>query len=255
MNLAENIKTLREKNNLTQEEFGNLVGVSRSAISKWERDLSSPPIDSIKAIANFFKVTVDELTGTSSIDPYNYVNNLHNIKRSINNNNILSYRNRILFIVPIINIALLLLVISSLLVVLVTAYKEYNNQEANTKLVYSNIESVSLKIHYPDSKIIDVKMEKSILSKEFYVDEREIFGKNNSEDYLFKIRFSIMVEFKVGNSSDLSRSKQLVIVNSDKYVKFDNPGVYPYLIEPGIYSFKFYIANEMGYLEVFCDNN
>ena len=44
MNLGEKIVSLRKKNNLSQEELAEKVGVTRQTISKWETDESIPDI-------------------------------------------------------------------------------------------------------------------------------------------------------------------------------------------------------------------
>jgi transcriptional regulator with XRE-family HTH domain len=55
------IQNFRKQKGLTQEEVANALFVSRTAISKWESGRGYPNIDSLKAIASFFSVTVDEL--------------------------------------------------------------------------------------------------------------------------------------------------------------------------------------------------
>lgn len=254
MNLAKNIKLIREKNNLTQEEFGRLVGVTRSAVSKWERGISDPPIDSIKDIADFFKVSVDELTGVSTLIENTYITNIKEAKVNIRNQHILSRKNKIVFIVPIINVVLSLLIITSLLVVLVNAYKVNNNQDTNTKLVYSNIESVSLKIYYPNKGIEDIKMDKLPVNKGYYLNNIEIEKVNTINEQGLIINFSVIIEFKAGYTSDLSRTRQLRIIECD-FIKQESLSVYPYFVNSGTYSFTFYIENEMGYLEASYLNN
>ena len=46
---------------MTQEELAQVLHVSRAAVSKWESGRGYPNIDSLKAIAWYFSVTVDEL--------------------------------------------------------------------------------------------------------------------------------------------------------------------------------------------------
>lgn len=59
--LSEKIYTLRRKNGLSQEQLAEKIGVSRQAISKWEGGLSTPELDKLKALSEFFQVTMDEL--------------------------------------------------------------------------------------------------------------------------------------------------------------------------------------------------
>lgn len=61
MEFHEKLQELRKQKNLTQEELSEILFVSRTAISKWESGRGYPSIDSLKAIADFFGVTIDEL--------------------------------------------------------------------------------------------------------------------------------------------------------------------------------------------------
>ena len=61
MEFNEKLQELRKQKGLTQEELAQSLYVSRTAISKWESGRGYPNIDSLKAIAKFFGVTVDEL--------------------------------------------------------------------------------------------------------------------------------------------------------------------------------------------------
>lgn len=60
--LSEKIYTLRRKNGLSQEQLAEKIGVSRQAISKWEGGLSTPELDKLRALSEFFHVSIDELT-------------------------------------------------------------------------------------------------------------------------------------------------------------------------------------------------
>ena len=61
MNFHKKLQELRKQKGLTQEELAEKLYVSRTAISKWESGKGYPSIDSLKALASFFHVTVDEL--------------------------------------------------------------------------------------------------------------------------------------------------------------------------------------------------
>ena len=61
MELSEKIQELRRKKGITQEELADALFVSRTAISKWESGRGYPNIDSLKAIAKFFSVSIDDL--------------------------------------------------------------------------------------------------------------------------------------------------------------------------------------------------
>ena len=61
MEFHEKLQELRKQKGLTQEELAESLYVSRTAISKWESGRGYPNIDSLKAIAKFFSVTIDAL--------------------------------------------------------------------------------------------------------------------------------------------------------------------------------------------------
>ena len=61
MTFGEKLKSLRTDKSLTQDELAEKLYVTRTAISKWESDRGYPNIESLKQIAKFFSVTVDEL--------------------------------------------------------------------------------------------------------------------------------------------------------------------------------------------------
>lgn len=67
MEFNEKLQELRRRKGLTQEELARGLFVSRTAISKWESGRGYPNIDSLKALAKFFSVTVDELLSSEEV--------------------------------------------------------------------------------------------------------------------------------------------------------------------------------------------
>ena len=61
MELGEKLQALRKSRGLTQEELAEALYISRTAVSKWESGRGYPSIDSLREIARFFSVTIDEL--------------------------------------------------------------------------------------------------------------------------------------------------------------------------------------------------
>lgn len=55
------LQTLRKKSSLSQEDLAQLLGVSRQAISRWERSEALPDLYNAKKIAEVFNITIDEL--------------------------------------------------------------------------------------------------------------------------------------------------------------------------------------------------
>lgn len=67
MEFNEKLQELRKRKGLTQEELAETLFVSRTAVSKWESGRGMPSIDSLKAIAGFFSVTIDELLSSGEV--------------------------------------------------------------------------------------------------------------------------------------------------------------------------------------------
>ena len=61
--IGEYILNYRKQNRLTQSEFGELLGVSTQAVSKWERELCYPDIFLIPDISDLIGVSIDEMMG------------------------------------------------------------------------------------------------------------------------------------------------------------------------------------------------
>ena len=58
---ANRLLQYRKKHNLSQEELANKIGVSRQAVSKWERAEASPDTDNLILLAEIYGVSLDEL--------------------------------------------------------------------------------------------------------------------------------------------------------------------------------------------------
>lgn len=67
MELSEKLQQLRRQKGITQQELAQSLFVSRTAISKWESGRGYPNIESLKAIADFFSVTLDALLSSREI--------------------------------------------------------------------------------------------------------------------------------------------------------------------------------------------
>lgn len=61
MDFPQKLQELRKNKNMTQEQLASALYVSRTAVSKWESGRGYPSVDSLKALAAVFEITVDEL--------------------------------------------------------------------------------------------------------------------------------------------------------------------------------------------------
>ena len=62
-NTAERLAALRREHGYSQEELAEKLGVSRQAVSKWERAESSPDTDNLVALARLYGTSLDSLVG------------------------------------------------------------------------------------------------------------------------------------------------------------------------------------------------
>lgn len=62
---ADRLVQLRKTNGLSQEALASMLGVSRQAVSKWERAEASPDTDNLIALAGIYGMTLDQLLDTT----------------------------------------------------------------------------------------------------------------------------------------------------------------------------------------------
>ena len=64
LEIANRLQQLRKENGYSQEELANKLGISRQAVSKWERAESSPDTDNLICLAKLYGISLDELLQT-----------------------------------------------------------------------------------------------------------------------------------------------------------------------------------------------
>lgn len=64
MEMQDILKSLREKNNLTQEQMAKRVMVTRQAVSRWETGETQPNTDTLKLLSQEFDVSINTLLGS-----------------------------------------------------------------------------------------------------------------------------------------------------------------------------------------------
>ena len=67
MKIGENIRALRQRKMLTQEQLAMHLGVSSQAVSKWETSANTPDIALLPGLADLFGVTIDALFGRETL--------------------------------------------------------------------------------------------------------------------------------------------------------------------------------------------
>ena len=67
--LGNRLAELRKQHGLSQEELADQLGVSRQAVSKWERGEASPDTDNLIELARIYGISLDELLGLKKDEP------------------------------------------------------------------------------------------------------------------------------------------------------------------------------------------
>jgi transcriptional regulator with XRE-family HTH domain len=66
MSFGENLQLIRRKNQLSQEELAEMLGVSRQAVSKWELGEGYPEVEKLLVLSKKLNVSLDSLLGGES---------------------------------------------------------------------------------------------------------------------------------------------------------------------------------------------
>lgn len=64
---AMNIRPLREQHGMTQEDLAKRLGVKYPAVSKWERGMAYPSMNTVIKMAELFQVSMDVVLGLAPI--------------------------------------------------------------------------------------------------------------------------------------------------------------------------------------------
>ena len=68
--LANNLRFLRTKHKLTQDDLSSLLNISRQAYSNYETSKRTPDLDSLLHISRFYRISIDELVLDNLQSPY-----------------------------------------------------------------------------------------------------------------------------------------------------------------------------------------
>ena len=61
MTFGEKLQRLRQQKGLSQDALSEMLGVTRQAVSKWERDETMPEVEKVLRISEIFGVSLDRL--------------------------------------------------------------------------------------------------------------------------------------------------------------------------------------------------
>lgn len=70
---SKNVKFLRQRDNISQQELADKLKIDRSTISRWENDEMDVTVGNALQVADFFNIPIEELTGKDlSINDTNF---------------------------------------------------------------------------------------------------------------------------------------------------------------------------------------
>ncbi|MBQ8134430.1 MAG: helix-turn-helix transcriptional regulator [Clostridia bacterium] len=66
--MVKNLRLLRTKNNISQQQLAEIIGVTQQSINKYENHKIEPDIQTLIKLAEYFNTSVDYLIGHTDID-------------------------------------------------------------------------------------------------------------------------------------------------------------------------------------------
>ncbi|MGO5075671.1 helix-turn-helix domain-containing protein [Clostridium sporogenes] len=121
MAFSNKLYSLRKQKGLSQDELGSKLNVSRQTISKWELGETTPELEKLIALGDFFEISLDELVmdikakESTKTEPL-AMNRLETIINSIDRENVKMYTKKIFKIVLIIMVIILAIDLISMIV-------------------------------------------------------------------------------------------------------------------------------------------
>ncbi len=65
--LMKNLKLLRNQKGLSQQKLADILHISQQSVYKYENDITSPDIDTLKNIADYFETSIDYVVGYTDL--------------------------------------------------------------------------------------------------------------------------------------------------------------------------------------------
>ncbi len=233
----------RKDKNLTQSELGEKLGISKNAVSKWERGISMPDVSIMKELCNVLDISLNEFfNGESDNSEDGLINYLKEEKK----------KRKKRLIISIISL-ILVLIISLLLLFFINNYNKVNGyfltgESENfsygyddTLLILSNIKNIisigDVKIKNNNIKTSDIKEislkynNTTLIGGNYYLSG--IFYENNGYDELFfeearnnidKWYIEIIYSMNNEEKKEVVNLKAINILSNDKvlYTKQEN---------------------------------
>ncbi len=166
MSFSENLMRLRKQKGLSQEEFANEIDVSRQTVSKWELGSSTPEMEKLIQMSNFFGVSVDDLLNSEDITSKTIkVENTSNQEDTINtsetnyndynnepiNSNENNKKKAVTIVIVTLIIGTIITILTLLVILLIRDFDEKENNKSSKN-----------KINNTTSNVVENKIENTV---------------------------------------------------------------------------------------------
>lgn len=137
--LNENLYKFRKEKGISQEELGNVIGVSRQAVYKWESGERMPDINNLNSLCEYFNKNIEDfIDGANSLFKEKEENEIS--KKKINLQKMI-----VIILMVILALYILTVLIKSIffgtMLLKINKYKNSNNYSYGKKSNYLNIDS------------------------------------------------------------------------------------------------------------------
>lgn len=70
--IGEFLSLLRKEKNLTQEQLGEILGVTNKTVSRWENGNYMPPVEVLQQLSEFYNITINEILSGKRLNDSDY---------------------------------------------------------------------------------------------------------------------------------------------------------------------------------------
>ena len=195
------IKKLRKEKKLTQEELGNLIGVSGKAVSKWERGQSLPDVAIIKKLSDNLGISSDEL-----------------LQGKVNQN---KENKKINYLLIILSVFLLIIML-----IIFNYKKEENNlKEKETCTLIRTIYIDDIK-NSTDENYLYVTLHEYQVEGEFTIKISKVIGKELEKNNNYEFTFTTPKDYMWETTDKLFNNREIISIEKTDKVGMEQTSKY-----------------------------
>lgn len=192
MKFGDNLKRIRKKCGISQEELASIVGVSRQSVSKWEVGDSYPEMNNLLELCKIFHCQISDLVNESLVD----INSLgEEVKESVvklkkDKQRKVKSISKIIYVIAKIGKILSILGIMSIVITMLATLFVANNVSLDKENQIIELFNEKIEYEKSENKVISIKY-----GKEQVVNSHDLKGFNVIIDYLENKDIKVLVFF------------------------------------------------------------